>query len=640
VSVLRKIIPVVFVFIAVVGMFFLPVSTILLYDQPMSTAVQDSVRTATEKCETADFSSTDLDAFTNTEYVFFVPPAEMVAMSNFYYLNDCWWWNGDDNNGVSVMDGCRGNEYYHPIMNCSVIFISAYEREAHVQVEWLNATALRCYYDEYNGWQTETGAKVEWASDIPRLTDYNATLSPSWNYTVGEFNYLEIPVISVEIAPGWHVMSGTVRIRSDVPVTVMHHKLDPGAATDTDDEHYANAWWNSIWSGYGKKLMVRVAGDLWISALEAPTKVRVWDMSDRDDASTFELDTFEGWEYTRNPILQQEGFDDDIVLISADHPVSVVGGIESRHAFAQVYGKDGRDYLFPCFGKVLVHAPDGAQIFLEDRAGNQGSFEGTLKSGEMRVFDLKVLYKSRCYPSFEWAHLRANKPVYVYTIGDNPWTLDERYNQTIGDEDMLTVYKKTSILFEQGYKPYPASKDFTVPIRSRVYVTIQNLGKDDNQVNFRFSELSLPLEKTMPAYSSMTVEISENSYEYLDLEGQYQRETEAFWSNRNHPYVYRIVVDNNLKSTVYLSRDNITKGTTLSVKAEGEVMVFVDYNRDYQNYASGADLIPGLASPAPRGLPEAQPMIVALGGIVVAMDVIVVAGGGKSLIDRLWKWRA
>jgi len=639
-SVLRKVLPIVLVFIAVLGVFFLPVSSILLYGQPMSTALEDTARTATEKCETADYSSTDLDAFTNTEYVLFVPPAYMVAMDNFNYLNDAYYWGGEDDYGTSYADGCRGNEYYSPIMNCSVLFISSYEREAHVQVEWLNATALRCHYDEYNGWQAETGAKTTWASDIPYLTKGNATLNPSWNYTIGEFGYLEIPVISVEIAPGWHVMSGTVRVTSDVPVTVMHHKLQPGAATETDDDHYANAWWNSIWSAYGKKLLVRVAGELWISALEGPTEVRVWDMSDRDDDATFKLDRFEGWEASRNPILHQEGFDDDIVLISATKPVSVVGGIEARHAFAQMYGKDGRDFLFPCFSKVLVHAPDGAQIFLEDRSGNQGSFEGELAAGEFRVFDFAVMYKARCYASYEWAHLRANKPVFVYTIGDNQWTLDEKYIDTIAGEDMLTVYKRTSVYFNQGFKPYPASTDFSVPIRSRAYVTIQNLGTEANKVNFKFSELTLPLETEIPKWGSMTVEISETSYEYLDLEGQYARETDAFWSNRNHPFVYRIVVDNDLRKEVYLSRENITKGTTLTVEAEGEVMVFVDYNRDFVNYASGADVVAGLQSPAPRGLPEVQPMIVAFGGIIVAMDVLVVAGGRKSLVDRIWKWRA
>jgi len=166
-----------------------------------------------------------------------------------------------------------------------------------------------------------------------------------------------------------------------------------------------------------------------------------------------------------------------------------------------------------------------------------------------------------------------------------------------------------------------------------------NLGQA-NKVKVDFSELSLPLDVQLPAYGSMTVEISENSYEYMDLEGQYSRETESFWSNRNHPYVYRIVVDDKLKKTVYLTRDNITKGTTLEVKADKDVEVFVNYNRDLVNYASGIDIIPGLSAPSPRGLPEGQSMLVTMGGIIVAMDVVMVAAGGRSLIDRLWRWRA
>ena len=322
-----------------------------------------------------------------------------------------------------------------------------------------------------------------------------------------------------------------------------------------------------------------------------------------------------------------------------NHPVSGVGGIPSKHAFAQVYGKDGKDYLFPCFSKVLIYSPEGAHIVLEDSSGNQGSFTGDMKAGETKIFDFKVMYKLRCCASYEWAHLRASKPVYVYTIGDNPWTLSETYYGSIHGEDYLTTYRETSVYFDAGIKPHPADTEFYVPIRSRAYVTVQNLG-EANKVQVDFSELSLPLSVALPAYSSMTMELSENSYEYMDLEGQYQRETDAFWSNKNHPYLYRIVVDNNKREEVKLTWDQLTKGTNLKVKADKDVMVFVDYERDYSGYVTGVDLIPGLESPAPRGLPEGQPLIVAIGGIIVATDVMFVMGGRGPLIDQLRKWRA
>ena len=227
----------------------------------------------------------------------------------------------------------------------------------------------------------------------------------------------------------------------------------------------------------------------------------------------------------------------------------------------------------------------------------------------------------------------------VYTFCDNPWTLDSNQYGTMGGEDYLTTYRESTIYFQEGVWPHPADTEFTVPIRSRAYVTVQNLGSQ-NKVNVDFSELSLPLTVDLPAYSSMTMELSENSYEYLDLEGQYHRETEAFWSNRNHPFVYRIVVDNNKREEVKLTWDQLTKGTTLTVKAEKDVMVFVDYERDYQTYVTGIDLIPGLESPAPRGVPESQGMLVTLGGLIVAIDVLFVMGGHRPLIDQLRRWRS
>ncbi len=635
---IKKIIPTLMLFIAVLGIFFLPVSAVLMYGQPMSTALEDAIRASTEKDEEHDLSSTDITPFTNREYVFYVPPAYMIEMTNFNYLDDAWYWNGNDDNYASIAgSGPRNNDMYTPIANCSTIMISVYERDANVRVEWMNATAIKANFDEYSGWRVESGAKVIWASEIPLTVDPNITLATTWEYDIGEFDILEIPIIEWEVAPGWHILSGTVRITSDVPISVMHHKLKPGAATENPDDHWANAWWNGLFAGYGKKLLVRVAGDLWISALEAPTHVIVKDLSDRDDSAEFTLNRFEGWAYDRNPILQQQGFDDDLVLISADHPVSIVGGIQSKHAFTQVYGKDGKDYLFPCFSKVMVYSPEGAHIILDDRSGNQGSFEGDIPAGEFMTYDFRVIYKLRCYPAYEWARLRASSPVMVFTISDNPWTLDERYYGTMAGEDYLTTYRESTIYFQEGIWPHPADTEFKVPIQSRAYVTVQNLGHQ-NKVKIDFSELSLPLTVDLPAYSSMTMELSENSYEYMDLEGQYQRETEAFWSNRNHPFVYRIVVDNNKREEVMLTWEQL-KGTTLTVKAEKDVMVFVDYDRDHQTYVTGIDLIPGLESPAPRGVPETQGMLVAIGGFIVAIDVLFVMGGHRPLIDQLRKWR-
>ena len=193
-SSIKKVLPVLMLFIAVLGIFFLPVSTVFMHDTPLSTGLEDTIRAATTKEETRDLSPTDITPFTNREYVFYVPPAYMIEMSNFGYLDDAWYWNGNDDNGVSYAGGGpRGNEYYTPIANCSTIMISAYERDVNVKVEWMNATALKCNYDEYYGWRVETGAKVVWASDIPSIVGDNVTLHTEWEYDIKEFDMLEIP---------------------------------------------------------------------------------------------------------------------------------------------------------------------------------------------------------------------------------------------------------------------------------------------------------------------------------------------------------------------------------------------------------------------------------------------------------------
>ena len=115
-SQIKKVIPVLMLFIAVLGIFFLPVSTVMMHSAPLSTAMSDAIRVSTEKDETKDFSSTDIDVFTNREFVFYVPPAYMVEMNNFGYLDDAYYWNGnDDSNTNYASGGPRGNEYYYPI---------------------------------------------------------------------------------------------------------------------------------------------------------------------------------------------------------------------------------------------------------------------------------------------------------------------------------------------------------------------------------------------------------------------------------------------------------------------------------------------------------------------------------------------
>jgi hypothetical protein len=319
--------------------------------------------------------------------------------------------------------------------------------------------------------------------------------------------------------------------------------------------------------------------------------------------------------------------------------------------FLQVYGKDGKDFHFPCFGMVKVHAPEGATIELEDHNGNQGSFEGTLQDGEVRTFDFKVIYKLMGYASFEWATLRSNKPIIVYTIADNQWTLDEEDKGLMAGEEYLTKDKKTTLVYPQGRFPYPADDDFKIPLEGRAHVTVVNLGSDDNDVEVEFSALKAPKEKggtqrplpyttRMKPYQTVTIEFSQDSYYYMDMvlsdTGLWQP---PLWTTRDPDNrfmldsVPRIAVDRHDREQVRLTSENITKGSMLYVESEKEVMVFVNYDQDRVWEAQGIELVPGLTPPAYRGMPDLITTIVAISGIFVILDMLFVGSGIRSFSD-------
>jgi len=60
--------------VCVIGLLFLPMSGLFQYDSPLSEAIRDNIRVAKERTEHTDYHSTDITAFTNDEFIFYVPP--------------------------------------------------------------------------------------------------------------------------------------------------------------------------------------------------------------------------------------------------------------------------------------------------------------------------------------------------------------------------------------------------------------------------------------------------------------------------------------------------------------------------------------------------------------------------------------
>jgi hypothetical protein len=621
----------------IVGFLFLPMSGILLYDDAMAEAIKDNVRVSTEKTEHSDYRSTDITAFTNDEYVFYIPPPSTKSLerpSN--------WYGYQYKSGQFIM------------ANLSSLQIFAYENGAEVELEWLNATLIdKATFDANDQcWRLANDYKLYW------LEDLIGPLETKKRVVLGEYETWETPLNNWVVKGDLRVLTGTIKITSDYPISVMHHKLCPTDSKYDNGDDKINYYWDGVYSAYCKKLFTRIARDCWISALEADTTVKVWDYSDKNDETSFQLDRFEGWSYVCNPIYEQYGFDDDLVLIAADKPISIVAGLQSDQMFLQVYGKDGKDFHFPCFGKVMIQAPQGATIELDDPNGNQGSFEGTLREGEIRTFDFKVIYKLMGYSSFEWATLRSNKPITVFTIAENQWTLDEDEKGLMAGEEYIMKDKKTTVFYPQGSFPYPADDHFKIPLQSKAHVTIVNLGSDKNDVTVEFSELkapvvkggplkTLPFRTQMKPYQTVTMEFSEDSYYYMDMvlsdTGLWQP---PLWTIRDPDNRYmldsvpRIAVDRNDRDEVRLTKENITKGSMLDVKSEKDVMVFINYDEDHVWEAQGIELIPGLTPPTYRGMPDLIAIIVALSGAIIILDMLIVGSGMKSISDFYSRDRA
>ncbi len=398
----------------IVGLFLIPMSNVLLYNEPLISSIKDYPRETTEKTEHTDYSSTDISTYTNDLFVFYIPPPVTKALEN-----PSRWYGYQYKSGNYIM------------ANLSCIQLFSYENGAKVQLEWLNATVINKakFIQSSQSWVLSKDFSLKWTENLEGKGGLRRTVE------LDEYESWEIQLNNWMVWDDYRILSGVIKITSDFPISVMHHKLYPTGTLDNTGNEMINYNWNGIYSAYGKKLFTRITGDCWISALEADTTVKIWDYSDRNDDITLELDRFEGWAYCRNPIFERYGFDDDEVLISADKPVSIVAGIQSDQCFVQVHGKDARDFLFPCFGKILIHAPSGANIDLEDTNGNQGSYKGSLEPGETRVYDFKVAYKLRRYSSFEWATLRSSDPINVYSFANSQWYLDEDRTDIISGEE-------------------------------------------------------------------------------------------------------------------------------------------------------------------------------------------------------------
>ena len=156
-----------------------------------------------------------------------------------------------------------------------------------------------------------------------------------------------------------------LKVESDKPVTIL--------VGDLGTEPGYNAWGvdhgsdDDLYTYYGKEIVLWVPKDLWISAYYNETHVKVIDISDGDDSTEFTLDANEFWYAFAGPNGTGVGsppvFDDDIVKIVADKPITIIGGFLDDNFFGEAKGHLQKRFVVPVFEAIgFIAYQDNTQI--------------------------------------------------------------------------------------------------------------------------------------------------------------------------------------------------------------------------------------------------------------------------------------
>ncbi|MEX2689110.1 MAG: hypothetical protein Q6351_002145, partial [Candidatus Njordarchaeum guaymaensis] len=206
---------------------------------------------------------------------------------------------------------------------------------------------------------------IAWEDDTRvKIYGYNTTASPPSLVLLEDTILTKYQVLRY---PQTGPISGypVLKIESDKPTTIIVGDLgtDPGY----------NAWGvdhgsdDDLYTYYGKEIVLWVPKDLWISAYFNDTHVQIIDLSDGDDSTSFVLNSDDFWYAFAGPngtgVNGPPVFDDDIVKIVADKPVTIIGGFLDDNIFGEAKGHLQKKFVIPVFEKLgLIAYQDNTEI--------------------------------------------------------------------------------------------------------------------------------------------------------------------------------------------------------------------------------------------------------------------------------------
>ena len=228
---------------------------------------------------------------------------------------------------------------------------------------WLDSTTM-ANYTGYNGQRDHIKIIAWYDSTRIKIYGYNGTID-DWELlvdtTLNSNDMFRYP-------PSGEPAYNLTRVESDKPVSIFVGDLGAiqtnqyGVDHDSDDAFY---------SYFGTYVVLWVPRDLFIAAYFNDTHVKVIDTSEGDDSFELTLNEGEVWfhgmgdqrtyygyyTYSYYDTSESEGpsfFENDIVRIIADKPVTILGGYFSNDFFGMVKGYEYKEYVFPFFSRFTI----------------------------------------------------------------------------------------------------------------------------------------------------------------------------------------------------------------------------------------------------------------------------------------------
>ncbi|MGQ4891053.1 MAG: hypothetical protein ACP6IP_01055 [Candidatus Njordarchaeia archaeon] len=213
---------------------------------------------------------------------------------------------------------------------------------------------------------------IPWYDDtVVKIYGYNWTLK-EWvkevDVTVDTTNVLRFPTVGES-------PYNLTKVESSKTITIIVGDLGStqqttyGVDGSSDDDFYTY---------FGTELVTWVPRDLFITAYFNDTHVKVIDLSDGDDSFDFTLNDGEIWfhgsgdvrtssQYYRYDTSENLGnpsfFENDIVKIVSDKPITIIGGFLTNDMWGIIKGLNNKKFVFPYFGRFSIGAlEDNTQV--------------------------------------------------------------------------------------------------------------------------------------------------------------------------------------------------------------------------------------------------------------------------------------